>query len=73
MDGQPDLSAMSMSFWGSMRRGSILSGWAISQFWQKGQSIVQCQNPTEKVRLPGRKRRKGFFSTGSRAIEDINP
>ncbi len=39
----------------------------ISWFWQKGQRRLQPKLPTDKIRLLGRKRRRGFFSMGSRA------
>ena len=39
----------------------------ISWFWQKGQRRLQPKLPTDKIRLPGWNRRRGFFAMGSRA------
>ena len=61
---------------GSRKRASVsrksepsLSSTAleISAFWQNGQKRLQPKHPAERIRLPGKNRRSGFFSIGSSA------
>jgi hypothetical protein len=45
----------------------------ISQFWQKGQFRLHPKLPTDRMPFPGKKRFRGFFSTGSSASEVAMP
>jgi hypothetical protein len=46
---------------------------AISQFWRHGQPKLHDQLPAVSVLAPGQKWKKGFFSIGLTANEEIKP